>query len=266
MMLKNASVSCVPSRQYVYLRDLVHELVRREIKVQYKSSCLGAAWSMVNPLLQLLIFSFLFRVVLPLGIDNYPAFLFSGLLAWTWFQLSMIQATAAITSHRELIKRPGFPAAILPVITVATNMVHFILALPLLFVFILLTGGEIHLTALALPVLMLVQFVLVLSLAYFLATLNVLFRDTQHIISVLLQLLFFMTPIFYSGSRFPEKYRPLLDLNPMVHLVNAYRDILLHGRLPNGMAVCILMAAGLGLLGAGYFTFVRVRDRFVEEL
>jgi lipopolysaccharide transport system permease protein len=253
-------------RRIIYLRDLMRELVIREMKLQYKSSILGVAWSLLNPLLQLLIFTFLFRVVMPLGIENYPAFLFSGMLAWTWFQLSLVQATSAITSHRELIRRPGFPAPILPAITVMTNLINMLLALPLLFIFMLISGGELKSTAFFLPLLMTLQFVFTLSIAYFLATVNVLFRDTQHIIGVMLQLLFFVTPVFYDGSRFPEKYQPLLKLNPMLHIIGAYRDLLLYGRLPNFETLSFIALSATLFLILGYKLFISMRDRFVEEL
>jgi lipopolysaccharide transport system permease protein len=254
-------------RRVVYLRDLLRELVLRDLKAQYKSSLLGVAWSLLNPLMQLLVFTFLFRVVVPLNIEKYPAFAFCGLLAWTWFQLSLMQATSAITSHRELIRRPGFPAAILPVITVTTHLINLLIALPLLIGVVLLNGGSISTAIVTLPFVMAVQFILVLSLAYLLATANVLFRDTQHLIGVCLQLLFFLTPVFYSvQDRVPERYRTIYELNPMVHLVGAYRDVLIHNRLPDPMTFLVLGVGACALLGVGYFIFTRMRDRFVEEL
>jgi lipopolysaccharide transport system permease protein len=253
-------------RQIIYLRDLLRELVIRDMKAQYKSSLLGVAWSLLNPLLQLLIFTFLFRVVVPLGIKNYPAFLFSGMLAWTWFQLSLMQATGAITSHRDLIRRPGFPAAILPAITVTTNLINLLLALPLLFGFMLISHVPLRATIFFLPLLMMLQFVLTLSFAYVLATVNVLFRDTQHIIGVVLQLLFFVTPVFYDASRFPVKYQPLLKLNPMVHIIAAYRDLLLKGVLPDLRMLAWISVAATLFLFLGYKLFISMRNQFVEEL
>jgi lipopolysaccharide transport system permease protein len=253
-------------RQLLYLRDLLRELVLRDIKVQYKSSVLGVAWSLLNPLFQLLVFVFLFRVVMPLGIDNYASFAFTGMLAWSWFQLSMMQATGVITSHRELIRRPGFPAAILPAITVTTNLIHLLVALPLLLIFVLFSKGELNLTILVLPLVMVLQFMLTLALAYILATANVLFRDTQHLVGVFLQLLFYFTPVFYSARQVPGKYRAIYELNPMVHIVSAYRDLLLAGKMPDTNVLLFLGLAAAGLLAIGYKIFVHSRDRFVEEL
>ena len=112
----------------VYVRDLLHVLVARDMKLRYKRSILGVAWSLLNPLAQALVFSFVFVSVLPLNIPDYPLFLLAGLLAWNWFNSSLMLATGAIVDNRELIRRPGFPAAILPVVTVASDLIHFLIA------------------------------------------------------------------------------------------------------------------------------------------
>lgn len=249
-----------------YLRDLLRELVVRDIKLRYKRSVLGVVWSLLNPLAQLLIFVFLFRKVLPLNIPNYPLFVFSGVLAWTWFQSSLFLATGAITDNRELIRRPGFPAAILPVVTVMSNLIHFLLALPILLLFVLITG--IHLTSAILMLLVVIalQFLLTLSLAYLVATFHVTFRDTQHLLGILLLLLFYLTPVFYNTSAVPEPYQWLYFLNPMAHLIQAYRTILIQGELPGYLTLLSLGVVSAGLLGLGYTVFVRASYRFVEEL
>ena len=109
-----------------YLRDLLFTLVGRDMKLRYKRSILGIAWSLLTPLAQLAVFYLTFDVLLPLNIPNYLAFLFSGVLVWNWFQGSLYQATSTIVDNRELIKRPGFPAAILPTVTVASHLIHFL--------------------------------------------------------------------------------------------------------------------------------------------
>src|SRR3990172_511666 len=114
----------------VYLVDLLIILIGRDMKLRYRRSVLGLAWTLLNPLAQLLVLNFVFSRILPLNIPNYPSFLFVGLLAWSWFQSSLINGTGAIVDNRDLIKRPGFPEAILPLVTVSANFIHFLLALP----------------------------------------------------------------------------------------------------------------------------------------
>lgn len=254
------------SRQAVYLRDLLRELVSREMKLRYKRSVLGIAWSLLNPLAQLLVFRFLFRMVLPLNIPNYSLFLFTGVLAWSWFQSSLHVATGAITNNRELIRRPGFPVGILPAVTVTTHLVHFLLALPILLLFVAISGRLDPTLLPALPVLIALQFALTLGLAYLVATFHVTFHDTQYLLGVLLMLLFYLTPVFYDGSSIPARYQPLYRLNPMLHLIDGYRAILLRGELPDAFSILALAVLAVGLLLLGRRVFTQASYRFAEEL
>jgi lipopolysaccharide transport system permease protein len=187
-------------------------------------------------------------------------------LVWNWFHVSLYQATATIVDNRELIKRPGFPVAILPMVTVASYLVHFLLALPILLVFLLWGGVGMTSAIFALPLVIAIQFILTLSLAYFTATFYVTFRDTQHLLGVGLNLLFFLTPVFYKSSDLPVQYQTLYRLNPMVHLMEAYRGILLSGTSPEPMGLLLLILPALTVLYLGYHIFKRASDHFVDEL
>ena len=172
------------ARRLRHACDLVRALVGRELKLRYKRSLLGLLWSLVTPLLQVVAFSFLFRAVLPLNVPHYPAFVLCGVLGWTWFQSSLFLASAAVVDNRELIRRPGFPTAVLPAVTVGTHLVHYLLALPVLLVFVLVDGGRFGPALLLLPLVVAVQYVLTLGLAYPIAACHVTFRDTQHLVGV----------------------------------------------------------------------------------
>src|SRR5260370_24915789 len=215
------------SRPLLHARDLIRDLVGRELKLRYRRSVLGLLWSLVNPLRQVLAFNFLFRSVLPLNVPHYPAFVLTGVLAWTWFQSSLFLATGAVVDNRELIRRPGFPAAVLPAVTVATHLVHYLLAVPILMIVVLLDGGQFNAGLLALLVIVAIQYVLTLGLAYPIAACHVTFRDTQHLVGVLLTVFFFFTPVFYEARSVPEQFRGLYDLNPLVHIIGAYRGLLI---------------------------------------
>jgi homopolymeric O-antigen transport system permease protein len=256
----------IPRLDFFYLRDLLITLVGREMKLRYKRSILGLAWTLLTPLTQLAVYFITFGVLLPLNVPNYPAFLFSGVLVWNWFQVSLYQGTSAIVDNRELIRRPGFPAAILPIVTVASYLVHFLLALPILFAFLIWGGVGMTSAIVALPLVIVIQFILTLSLAYFTATFYVTFRDTQHLLGVALNLLFFLTPIFYKSSDLPARYQALYRLNPMVHLVEAYRSIFLSGVPPDAADLLFLLLPALALLYVGYHVFKRASDHFVDEL
>ena len=254
------------NQRLIYIRDLLVTLVGRDMKLRYKRSVLGIAWSLLTPLAQLAVFYVTFDVLLPLNVPNYLSFLFTGVLVWNWFQVSLYQATSTIVDNRELIKKPGFPTAILPVVTVASYLVHFLFALPILFVFLLWGGVGLTSAMLALPVVITIQFILTLSVAYFTATFYVTFRDTQHLLGVALNLLFFLTPIFYKSSDLPVQYQALYRLNPMVHLMEAYRSILLSGTAPEAMGLLLLILPALALLYIGYHVFKKASDHFVDEL
>jgi lipopolysaccharide transport system permease protein len=256
--------------------DLLRGLVDREIKLLYNRSALGIAWMLINPLMQLAVFAFVFGLILPNNsVENYASFIFSGLLVWGWFQTSLTQATGAIVQNRSLIRQPGFPVAILPVVTVTTGLIHFLLSLPILVVFLLIDGVQFGYSILLLPLLMLLQFGFTVALAYVLAAINVTFRDTQHTLGVLLQMLFYLSGVFYQVSFLPEQYRRIFYLNPMVGLIEAYRHIF--GKIgveSSHIAEATLNLQTLGtialitavLLPLGYQIFKRQSERFVEEL
>jgi lipopolysaccharide transport system permease protein len=249
-----------------YLIDLLRSLVDREMKLLYKRSALGVAWTLINPLLQLAVFVFVFQVILPIDVPRYSSFVFTGLLVWTWFQNSLFQATGTIIANRPLVRQPGFPTVILPIVTVTTGLVHFALALPVLVAFLLMDGIQLQPVILFLPILQIIQFAFTVSLSYILAALNVTFRDTQHTLGVLLQLFFYVTPIFYAIDTIPPKYQALYFANPMVHLVSAYRAILIDGVQPNWLALLGITLGTLVCLPIGIQVFKRQSHRFVEEL
>jgi homopolymeric O-antigen transport system permease protein len=156
--------------------------------------------------------------------------------------------------------------AILPIVTVTTHLIHFLLALPILIAVLVMGGGRLTGVIVALPLVIALQFILTLSLAYFTATFYVTFRDTQHLLGVLLNLLFFLTPIFYKASDLPARYQTFYRLNPMVHLIESYRLIFLSGTLPDAAVLLFLSFPILGALILGYYVFRRTSEHFVDEL
>jgi lipopolysaccharide transport system permease protein len=249
-----------------YSRDLLVALVLRDMKLRYQKSVLGLAWSLLNPLAQLLVFNFVFATILRLNVPHYVSFLFSGLLAWTWFQSSVNAGTASVVDNRELIKRPGFPAPILPLVAVTTQFVHFLLAFPILLVFLALSGITISGAIVTLPLLFAIQFMFTLSLAYFASTIHVRFRDTQYLLGIFLMLGFYLSPILYDAQAIPPRFQMVYHLNPMTILIELYRTILINQQFPAGTEAVPLGAACVGLLAVSYIVFKRASRHFVEEL
>lgn len=251
---------------YVHARDLAYELVLRDLRIRYKRSTLGILWSLLNPLSQILILTFLFRSVVNLNIPHYASFVFVGVLAWTWFSGAVTNAAFAISSSLELVRRPGFPIIVLPLVTVASNAVHFLLALPVMLIVILLDGGRFGPSLLVLPGVMAAQFAFTAGLAYVVAAMHVRYRDTQHLVSIAMMLAFYVTPVFYSSSMLPEGYQFLHYANPMAVLVEAYRSILMGGTWPSAIALGGVTVASCCILAGGVLLFRRMSVSFAEEI
>lgn len=251
---------------WIHRFNLLYSLVERNMKLLYKRSILGVAWTLIRPILQLLVFSFVFQLVLAVDVPNYSSFVFTGLLVWNWFQTSLFQATGVIISSRPLIRQPNFPNAMLPVVIVTTGLVHFVLAMPVLIIFILIDKIDLSAYLFTLPIIIIVQFIFTLSLSYPLAALNVTFRDTQHTLGVLLQLTFYMSGIFYQVDSVPTGYKSLYYLNPLVHIINEYRHILIDAEPPSLIPLLTIIFVSMIMLPAGYYFFKRESAKFIEEV
>lgn len=253
-------------RNWRHALDVVAVLVDRDLKMLYKRSWLGLGWALATPLLQLAVYSLVFRRVLSIQVENYASYAFSGVLVWGWFQSTLLQSTSLITGSPALVRQPGFPLAMLPYVTVGVRFVHFALALPVLFVFLWVQGIHPGWAWAALPLVAAVQFTLSVGLAYPLAALNVSLRDTQHVVGVALQLLMFLTPIFYSLDAVSPATAFWFQFNPLVGLLRAWRDVLLGGRWPDPATLAALGAAAVVLHLAGRRLFVAQSHRFVDDL
>jgi len=269
-------------RELAKYRQLIATLISRELKARYRGTVFGFFWSLLNPLLLLAVYSIVFGVILPTSSGrventmitglNYSIFLFTGLLPWIWFNSSVLESANVLFVNGNLIKKIKFPLEVLPITTVLTNLVHFVLGLPILVVFILLFGKDLPLTwwVLFLPVAVLVQLVFALGLSFLVAALTVHFRDLKDILTNLLTLWFFATPIIYPFM-IPaiQKHKALvvvLSLNPMTHIIEAYHYTFVFGTLPHWKKLPVTFLVGLLLFWLGYTVFDKLRDTFVEEV
>jgi lipopolysaccharide transport system permease protein len=248
-------------------RDLLWELIARDIRLRYRGRVLGLLWSQLGPIASVIVFSLVFTRVIPLRIPNYPVFMLVGIEVWQWLQGGLSAGATSVVGNRDLVRQPGFPLGILPTFAVASQLVSFVLALPVILGAIGITTGRIPPTAVWLPVLVGVQFVLTLSAAYLLSALQVFLRDTAEILAIGLRLLFFVTPIIYDEDRLlSSRFDILFDINPMAHLVTAHRDALLFGRTPNLMAIAVVGLGSLAALAVAIRVYTSVQHRFVDEV
>lgn len=249
-----------------HLCEVVFELVRRDMRLRYKTAATGVFWSLLNPLAQVMVFAFVFTRAIPVRVPHFPAFLLCGLLSWNWLQTSLTMGTECFTQNRELVRRPAFWPAVLPLARVSADMVHFLLALPLLLVLALATGCRWGPSLTALPLVIALQFLFTLGGVYLLGTSQVTFTDTRHLLGVFLMLAFYLTPVFYDAALLSEPYRSLYALNPVADLLEAYRAILLGGTWPPAAVWLVIIAWTVVLLAIGLSAYRAASRHFAEEL
>jgi len=264
-------------RELWQYRELARNLVVRDLKARYKNSILGIAWSWLSPLMMMIVYTIFFTIFWGnRDIEHYPVFLLCGMLPWGFFTESVLQATGSIVGNAHLIKKVYFPRAVLPISIVLSNLVNFLIALPIFFILVMISGASLSWWALLLPITLLIQIAFILGLAFLLATLNVLYRDTQHLLGVLVQAWFFLTPVFYPINTVPEQANVLgitfnaqlwlRRLNPMASIIASYRDLLYWGT-PTGLDFLLRTAVQvLIVLVIGYLVFLRYSSRFGEDI
>jgi ABC-type polysaccharide/polyol phosphate export permease len=259
-------------RHLLRYRALIQSLVARELTARYRGSILGFFWSFINPLLLLLIYTFVFTVVLPGAhppdVEPFSLFMFCGILPWTWFSSSLLESSTVLIAGGNLIRKVLFPAEVLPIVTVLANMVHFCLGLPILAAFFFYYQVPVSTVDLLwFPVIVFVQLVLTLGLALIVSALTVHFRDVRDLLANLMTLWFFATPIIYPLSLAPAYVRGLLTLNPFTHLAVAYQEVLFQpGPFLRWRPLLLVGLGGLATIWIGYFIFDRLRDTLAEEV
>lgn len=250
-------------------RGLIQSLVSRELKARYRGSVLGFFWSFVNPLLLLGIYTFVFSTIMKNDeprTQPYAVFMFCGILPWTWFSSSMLEASTSLIAGGNLIKKVLFPAEVLPIVSVLSNMVHFCFGLSILFGFMLYKGHLPHYPGILwFPFIVLVQLIFTVACVLVLSALTVHFRDLRDLLSNLLTLWFFATPIIYPYFlKSVENYVGYFRWNPMYHLIVPYQESLFFDGFGHSRSLFILAGASVAFFFAAYWLFDRLRDSFAE--
>jgi lipopolysaccharide transport system permease protein len=231
----------------------------------HRTSVLGLLWPLIRLAAQVGVLVFAFSTVLDLGIHDFPAFLLCGLIAWTWFASGVAAATASIVDRRDLVFQPRFPLPVIPLVALIVPLADLLVALPLVLV-VVAAYGDLHWTAVFIPVLVVVQLLLMSGIAWLASTAHVYLRDVHSAIGVVLALLFYLTPVFYRRASAPGSVQDLLQLNPLTVLVEGWRDVLLGGRLPAAGPLAAVAAAAAVIALAGLAVFTRHQNGFVDEL
>ncbi len=265
-----ATAPATVTRRFVAVRhvaELLYLFTRRELKLRYQDTVLGFLWTALKPLFFALVIWFAMHKAFKVQTElPYHLSLLSALLPWTWFQTSILFATPLFVNNGALVKKVPFPSYVLPLSTIANNMVHFLLSLPVLVVFLLISGrtpGPEWI--IGVPMLLVLELALMMGLALGLSALDVHFRDLEHLVEVLLNLLFYGTPILYPLSFLPQPYRHLMKLNPLSTLMEGWRNLLVSNQLP-GMDIWWAVAISAVILALGSWIFSRLRLTFADYL
>jgi ABC-type polysaccharide/polyol phosphate export permease len=255
------------SRQVRRAWELLYLLTFRELKLRYQDTIFGFLWSLVRPLLQGAVLFIVISKFIRIDVEDYALVLLAGLFPWTWFQTSLTTAVGAFAGNGALIKKVYFPRFVLPLATVLNNGVQYALSVPVLLVLLLIQGYTPNWTWLVgIPYLLAVQAVLIMGIVLFIASLDVYFRDLEHLTDVMVGLIwFYLTPVIYPLSIVPDEYHKWVLLNPMASLIEGWRDLFLHNQIP-GAELWPALAFAAGAAAVGSFSFKQMEGGFADAL
>ena len=251
-------------RGFRYDLDLAWVLTQKELRARYKNSFLGDLWSVANPLAFAAVFTLAFRIILGVPVRNYPLFVISGLFAWQWFLNSLSACSVVFLRNASLMKRVPFPTHFLPLAVVIHDMLHFLMALPVIFAFLLYYHRPLSPALLVgIPLLTALQAAVIYGLCLGISTVTLFLRDMERLVLIGLLLLFYLTPVIYSETMVPPRFVPMLFMNPAAPLVIAWRNLLLEGVLQPQMLAASTVHAVLFLAG-GAALYRRISWKFAE--
>lgn len=249
-------------------RELLYFLIWRDIKVRYKQTALGAAWAILQPLLTMAIFSLFFGRLAKMPSDGvpYPLFSYAGLVPWTFFALGLGQSANSLVGSANLIKKVYFPRLLIPLATVCSGVVDFLLAFAVLIVMMFYFGVVPTLNILWLPLFLLLALITSLGVGLWLSALNVEYRDVRFVVPFITQFWMFATPIVYPSSLLSEPWRTLYGINPMVGVVESFRWALLGTDSAPGPIIAVSSLTALALLIGGAYYFRRMEKTFADRV
>ena len=253
-------------KELYHYRELLKTNVKKDIRGKYKGSFLGILWSFINPLLQVLVYALVFPYIMKVETENYLIFLICGIIPWTWFITSISQGTTSITNNANLIKKVYFPREILPISVVTSGLVNFLISCLIILIFVICGGLGITWHLVFLPFIIIVQYLFTLALIFVLSAFNVYVKDVEYIVAFIINMLFYATPILYTTEMFSGPILWLFRLNPLAHLINAYRDVFYVHHIPNLINLSILLGVSILLVVICYIIFKKLEKGFAEEV
>lgn len=250
-------------------RELLKTNVKKDIRGKYKGSFLGILWSFLNPLLQVIVYAIVFPYLMRgATIENYVVYLVTGIIPWSFFSTVVGVGTTVIKSNQGIIKKVYFPREILIISQVISGLVNFFISCVIILLFCLGFGVGVSIHILFIPVIAIIQAILSLGILFITSSINVYIQDLEYIVSFLLNMAFYGTPIIYEISQFASAGTLLkfIELNPMTPIINTYRDVFLYHQWPNPSGLIYVAILGLFILVVGYLIFRKLEKGFAEQL
>lgn len=247
-------------------REMLKNLVRKDLRTRYKGSVLGFLWTFINPLLQLVVYTLVFSTIMRMNINKYSMFLFTALLPWIFFSSSIQVGAGSIVANKDLIKKVYFPREIIPISIVNSGLMNLLFGFMILFPALILFKIKFTVSLIYLPLVILVEYIFTLAFALLFSAVNVYFRDLEHILGIVIMAWFYFTPIVFPVEMVPVKYIKLFFLNPMTSIIIDFRNILYSGKPPDLSILGISLAASILLLIFSYNVFIVLQKNFAEEI
>lgn len=248
-------------------RTMISSLVKRDLRGRYKGSVLGFLWTFLNPLFQLIVYTFVFSVIMRAGIEDYYLFLFVALVPWTYFSTCVGGGAGCIINQKDLVEKIYFPREVLPISYVISQLVNMLLTFIVVILVLLVSGKGVNLLVWwYLPIIIFLETLLSFGLTLLFSAITVYFRDMQFLLSIITMAWQFLTPVMYSVDMVPERLRPIFYLNPMTPIIVAYRDIFYYKQAPEMQTLILGTVMGVIMLFVGWFSFGKLKRRFAEVM
>ena len=251
---------------FLAYKNLLKELVRRDVKTKYRRSVLGMLWSVLNPLGMMIIMSIVFSHVFRSNIENFPVYLMCGQVIFNFYNEASTVAMSSVLGNASLINKVYVPKYLFPVSKVCSCFVNLVTSFIALVIVIVATGTKLSWTALLVFIPVIYVFVFSLGMGLMLSALVVTFRDLQHLYGILITAWMYMTPIFYPVDMLPEWVADLVRLNPLANFIEMFRDVILYNVVPSGILQAKCIVSCVVALGLGFWIFYKQQDTFILKV